>query len=149
MSTISGATWPESPVTSLESTGVEVAVVLAVKEAAESITDLTVITWPDGSGGAFVVVDDVPLGDVWVCDCTWLGLRITSAYPEADAYPLHVRGDLRRRDGAALEAPFSLGQRFADRDAVSLSRSNPRRAMAMSTAAVRLINTIDFLGQAS
>lgn len=149
MSANSGATWPDTPATSLVHDDVEEAVFDAVIEISESITGLDVLSWPDDSRGAFVVIDDVVLSNSWATERTWLGLRITCAYPEADAYPLYVRADLQRRDGSPLTSPFNVGHQFADRSAVMLSRSNPRKAKAASSAAVRIINTIEFLGTAS
>jgi hypothetical protein len=56
-------------------------------------------------GGAYVLIEDVPLGGPFAQAMTWVGFFLTNACPEADTYPFYVRPDLSRTDGAALKAP--------------------------------------------
>jgi hypothetical protein len=142
---LSETTWPESPARSLGPEGLEGDVYEAIKEICANFTDLEVVAWADGEGGAFVVIDGVDIGSTWSPFTTWVGCRILNAYPEADVYPIFVRGDLQRADGVALVAPINPGQQFAERSAVMVSRTTPRRTAATASAATRLINTVTFL----
>ncbi|HUX05629.1 MAG TPA: hypothetical protein VMV53_12085 [Acidimicrobiales bacterium] len=148
MSAASGATWPASPVGSLRPDDLEFEVVEAVREIAATLSEDVVVAWPDGEGGVFVVVDDIDIGAQWTPQVTWLGCRILNAYPEADVYPLFVRGDLKRSDGAAFAAPFNPGSQFASQAAVTVSRTSPRRSPTTASAVARLINTMNFLREA-
>ncbi|MFJ5273793.1 hypothetical protein [Streptomyces sp. NPDC088358] len=56
-----------------------------------------VTTTPDGSGGVYVVVDDLSGGPAHTPARTWLGFQI-SAYPDADISP-HFTEVLSRTDG--------------------------------------------------
>ena len=145
MSSASGTIWSASPAGSLSPDNVEPEVLAAVREIAATISEHVVFAWCDGEGGVFVVVDDIELGAQWTPSTTWLGCRILNAYPEADVYPLFVRSDLKRSDGVPLAAPFHLRSQFADQAAVMVSRTTPRRTAATASAAVRIINTINFL----
>ncbi len=62
---------------------------------------------PDGSGGAFVVVLNVPLEDKFLETRTWFGFQIVHTCPFADTYPLYVRPDLKMRDGSAPAPPVT------------------------------------------
>ncbi len=145
MSTESGSTWPDTPAGSLDPEHVTPEVHEAVREIVANFPGSTVLAWSDGEGGAFVVIDDVDVGEAWVPRISWLGCRILNAYPEADVYPLFVRGDLARSDRAPLVAPMNPSQRFAEKPAVMVSRTSPRRSASTASAAVRLINTLSFL----
>lgn len=53
-------------------------------------------------GGTYVVIDAVPLPEIYDQQTTWIGCHITDAYPYADVYPHFVRDDLSRSDGQGL-----------------------------------------------
>lgn len=79
----------------------------AIHEIQETFAESTVTVTGDGDGGAWVVIDAVPLGSTYAQDNSWIAFLITFAYPDADVYPHFVRPDLKRMDGAALGAGFS------------------------------------------
>lgn len=83
--------------------------VTAVQEAVEQVrahfADAAVTAVPDGSGGMYVIVDPVQVGDRYTPEQTWLGFQITAAYPDADVYP-HYTGLLTRADGQPHGQPI-------------------------------------------
>jgi hypothetical protein len=86
-------------------------------------------------GGAYVLIEDVPLGAPFVQATTWVGFFLTNACPEADTYPFYVCPDLSRTDGAALKSPLHTGHRWptgvqamAERPAVMVSRRQKNEA---------------------
>lgn len=99
----------------------------AVGEVRAYFAGLPVIVLPSPCGGAFVIVEDVPLGPPYAQDTTWLGFFLSNACPEDDTYPFYVRGDLSRIDQAALKTPL-----HADRVWPEVAGFNPRAAVMVS-----------------
>jgi hypothetical protein len=86
-------------------------------------------------GGAYVLIEDVPLGGPFAQAMTWVGFFLTNACPEADTYPFYVRPDLSRTDGSPLKAPLHAGNRWppgvqamTERPAVMVSRRQNNQA---------------------
>lgn len=100
---------------------------------------------PDGDGGAYVVVEAVPLSQTYQQSQTWVGFHITYAYPRADVYPHFVRSDLCRVDGGALGGGTSAGHSFRGRAAVQLSRRSNRLNPAVDTALLKLQKVLRWL----
>src|SRR3954447_26170283 len=44
----------------------------------------------DGDGGAFVIVDDIEIGDHFAPSRTWIGFPIVWADEDADVYPHYI-----------------------------------------------------------
>ena len=63
---------------------------------------LEVLVVPDGQGGAWVEVREVELGRAYVQPTTFVVFLLPFNLPGADIYPIFVRDDLARHDGAAL-----------------------------------------------
>ena len=99
----------------------------------------------DGEGGAYVVVDNVPLGGPWAEPSTWVGFRITHTYPYADVYPHFVRRDLTRSDGRAAIGEAMSHATFEDREAIQLSRASRRRDPVRETALLKLQKVLAWL----
>ena len=119
-------------------------VVAAVDEINVAFAPSAVTVEPDGDGGAFVVVESVPLGDLYVAADTWLGFQITFQYPLSDVYPHFVRGDLARVDGGPLgEATSPVPWR--DRSAIQLSRRSNRLNQATDTAVLKALKVMTWL----
>lgn len=102
----------------------------------------------DGGGGAHVLVEEVPLGERFAQNTTWIGGHITAQFPHADIYPIFVRGDLQRRDNAPHQAPITPGHTFAGRPAVQISRRSNARDPARETAAMKFLKCLEFLNNA-
>jgi hypothetical protein len=124
------------------------AVTEAIEEIRETFAPATITADSNGNGGAWVVIDSVPLGPVYVQDSTWVAFQIVFAYPEADVYPHFVRPDLSRRDGAALGAGFQAvkwGPTGAQ--GVQLSRRSNRLNPAVDTAATKALKVLKWLNE--
>jgi hypothetical protein len=120
----------------------------AIEEVRETFADATVTVDTDGNGGAWVVIDSVPLGSVYLQDSTWIAFQITFPYPEADVYPHFVRPDLSRADGAALGAGFSLAKWGLSGDVgMQLSRRSNRLNPAVDTAATKVLKVLKWLNE--
>lgn len=104
----------------------------AVEKAIEAIRGQfgrdTVLVAADREGGAYVIVEGVPLGAPFAQDDSWLGFHIPSTCPYADVYPHFVRSDLARRDGGALGEGLSGNHNFPSQDALKTPGAMPARA---------------------
>lgn len=116
----------------------------AIEQIRASFPDRPLEFAPDGSGGAFVTLRNVPLGPPWTQPDTWVGFQITFQYPYADVYPHFVRHDLARADGK----PFGpgLGQaKYRDQPAVQVSRKSNKLNPATDTANLKLLKVLQWL----
>lgn len=116
----------------------------AIKELEEAFGAAAVTTKEDGQGGALVVVDPVPLGAPYEQADTWAGFHVTYLHPQADIYPLHVRRDLRRTDGAGLGAATSESS-FDGQPSIQLSRRTNRRDPETFGAVLKVDRVIAWL----
>jgi hypothetical protein len=124
--------------------GLAASVVAAIDELEAAYPGVAVSHREDDEGGAFVMVDPVPLGPPYVQATTWVGFHIPFNYPFADVYPHFVRGDLARLDGQALGEGTSGGT-FEARPAIQLSRRSPRRDAGVDTAVLKLDRVLGWL----
>lgn len=125
--------------------GVSVTVAQAVQELKEAYPDTAVTAVPDGEGGAYVMVESAGLTDIYNQNETWIGARVTFQYPFCDVYPLFVRGDLTRKDGAVLGEAMSTGHQFQGRQAVQVSRRSSHWNAAVDTAALKYLKTLQWI----
>jgi hypothetical protein len=120
----------------------------AVQKAIEELRTLfpgaAVSVQEDGDGGAYVTLDPVPLGGPYTQVDTWIAFHIGFQYPASDVYPHFVRGDLARRDGAALGEGMSKAQ-YRDRAAVQVSRRSNKLDPTFQTAAHKLLKVLAWL----
>ncbi|TAN15150.1 MAG: hypothetical protein EPN45_03245 [Rhizobiaceae bacterium] len=134
----------------------------AVQKAIDAIRrqfgDENVLVAADRDGGAYVIVEGVPVGTPFSQEESFVGFHIPSTCPYADVYPHFVNGGLSRIDGAALGEGFSTGQSFPDqaalkvpgsmpaRPAVQISRrSNRKDAAGLETPLHKLLKVIQWL----
>lgn len=123
-------------------------IIEAIDEIRETFDAATVTVNSDGNGGAWVVIDSVPLGPVYVQDSTWIAFQITFPYPEADVYPHFMRPDLSRTDDAALGAGFQAVKWGPKGDpGVQLSRRSNRLNPAVDTAATKTLKVLKWLNE--
>lgn len=101
----------------------------AIGELRDHFSRLPLHVFPSACGGAHVVIEDVPLGPPFAQDTTWVGFFLSSACPEDDTYPFHVRQDLSFADGRQLMSPLHSGQTFPAGGASSVT---PRAAVMVS-----------------
>ena len=98
----------------------------------------------DDSGGAYVIVQAIPLSATYQQSETWIGFHIVCLYPDADVYPHFVRKDLSRVDGLSLTEGMSRGE-FQGSPAIQLSRRSNRWDRARDTALLKLKKVISWL----
>ena len=130
---------------------------LAIDEIRDQFPDLTIIVAPDRSGGACVILENVPVGEAFAQASSWIGFHITHACPYADTYPHFGRADLARRDGQALPEGITPGHSWPQPDvgadtsvmparpAVQISRRSNRRDAAGETPNLKLLKVLQWL----
>jgi len=116
----------------------------AIEEIRKAVPDCPLVAREDGEGGAYVIIDGVPLGPPYVQETTWAGFHITFQYPYSDVYPLFVRGDLSRLDGRPLGDATSQTT-YEQRPAIQLSRRSNKRNPEIDTALVKLNKVMHWL----
>ncbi len=104
--------------------------------------DAVVTSREDGEGGAYVVIESLPVKGCSV-QSTWVGFRIAYTYPNSDVYPLYVRGDLRRPDGSIPPACTATG--FEGRDALQVSRRSTRWDPRTNRADLKVLKVLRWL----
>jgi len=98
----------------------------------------------DGEGGAYVILEELDPGELYVQRKTWVGFRITFQYPYADTYPHFVRGDLTRVDGRAL-GEGTGSTTFEGRTAIQLSRRSNHLDPRTETVLIKLQKVLAWL----
>ncbi|MGW3507055.1 hypothetical protein [Streptomyces sp. NPDC000994] len=89
----------------------------------------------DGTGGVYVLIDQVDVGPIYAPSTTWLGFQLSAAYPDADVYP-HYTGLLTRSDGQrhcdAIQQVTWQGR--PDQTVLQISRRSNRWNPSVDTA---------------
>ncbi|MDO4144211.1 hypothetical protein [Clavibacter michiganensis] len=118
----------------------------AIDELEHTFPDATVTVESDDQGGAWVRLDPVTLGPTYQEETSWIAFQITYPYPEADVYPLFIRPDLHRRDGAPLGVAFqSVTWGPHGEPGMQLSRRSNRLNPAVDTAATKVLKVLQWL----
>lgn len=117
----------------------------AIQELHRGFPDTTVWSEQDRDGGAYVIVEDIDIGQRYAPSSTWLGGHITALYPYADIYPLFMDASVRRADGVEFVPPITLGHEFAGRSAIQISRANSHTQNFPQTALAKFLKVIHFL----
>ncbi|MFD9669419.1 hypothetical protein ACFWAY_49045 [Rhodococcus sp. NPDC059968] len=100
------------------------------------------------AGGAWVTIDPIQLGPVYEQETSWIAFQITFPYPEADVYPLFVRADVRRRDGAGHGGGFqSVTWGPRGEPGTQLSRRGNRLNPAIDTATTKVLKVLKWLSE--
>lgn len=116
----------------------------AIAELRACFSGCVVEAVADGSGGACVTVQHVPLGAPYAQEDTWVGFQITFQYPYADVYPHFVRHDLARTDGRTLGEGLGIA-RYRNQPAIQVSRRSNKLNPAVDTAALKLLKVLKWL----
>ena len=127
------------------STHLATSVQAAIAEIRETFHTAGVDVEADGQGGARIVVERAPLGMPYRESDTWIGAHLPAQLPYSDVYPLFVRGDLHRLDGAVLTPPLAAGLTFMGRPAVQISRRSTRVDLACQTPCMKLLKTLHWM----
>jgi hypothetical protein len=117
----------------------------AVQELKAGFPDATITAIEVGDGGAHVIIESIDPGEAYNYRETWLGFTIGFQYPYADIYPLFVRPDLARADGAGLGEGISTGHSFVGRQAIQLSRRSNKLNPATDTALLKVTKVLAWL----
>jgi hypothetical protein len=125
-------------------TAISPIVQVAVEQIRANFPECPLEAIPDGSGGAFVTLTNVPLGSPWTQADTWIGFQITFQYPYADVYPHFIRPDLTRTDGKPLGTGLGQAQ-FRNQPAVQVSRRSNKLNPATDTANLKLLKVLQWL----
>ncbi len=118
------------------------AAIAEIKQAFPS-SEIEVISEPQG--GAYVVVQDLTIGERFIPSTTWIGFLITFQYPDADVYPHFIRGDLKRADGQPFPAGISGPTTWQNRPGLQVSRRSNHWTAGVDTAASKLAKVLSWL----
>jgi hypothetical protein len=120
-------------------------VALAIEQIRLNFARCKLDVTPDGNGGAWFILDDVPLGTPYANQLIWIGGDLSPQLPYADLYPVFVSHDLRRLDGRPLGEATSPGVNFHGRTSVQISRRSNHRDALLENPAVKLKKVIAWL----
>lgn len=126
-------------------TGLKPEVVKAIESLCEHFEPPDFELEADGTGGAKVRFGPVQLGDVYEQAESWIGAHIPALIPYADIYPIFLRGDLRRKDQAALVVPMTQGHTFMGKSATQVSRRSNRRDATVETVRMKLLKVLQWV----
>jgi hypothetical protein len=125
----------------------------SVRDALGSLTngfpETRINVTPDGQGGTWVEMLEVPLGARYVQGTTFVVCLLPFNLPGCDVYPLFVRSDLTRVDGQPLGGAFQQTQlswpaESVPRPVVQVSRRT-RGAFATQTASQKITKVLDWM----
>ena len=131
--------------TILDTAAITPEVAVAVAELKTAFRGHRIEADPDGQGGAYVVVDDLPLGAQYRPERSWVGFVIGFQYPASDIYPLFTDPNLSRVDGAPLGEGFQQPVTWHGRATTQISRRSNRWNPAEDTAALKLAKVLEWL----
>ncbi len=110
----------------------------------------------DADGGAYVIVDDVFIGDSFDPNTSWIGFHIVWTYPDADVYPLFTDAGVRyvgsgpapnqHADGN-LPTALTRGTTMPgfELPAIQISRRSNHRNAETDSALQKLLRVLEFL----
>lgn len=117
----------------------------AISELEEAFSGHAVEVTPDTQGGAYVVIQDLPLGSQYKPERAWVGFLIGFQYPSADVYPLFTEPTLARVDGAPLGVGFQQPIDWNGRKSTQISRRSNALNPAEDTALLKLLKVLEWL----
>lgn len=129
--------------------GAKTAVLRALEVIKVAFPDWAVRTCPDGQGGLWVELAGVPLGPPYVQEDTFLVFLLPFTLPGSDIYPIFIRPDLSRLDGASLGEGFAVTElswpaEQVPRPVVQVSRRT-RGSFALQTASQKVSKVLDWV----
>lgn len=99
----------------------------------------------DGTGGAYVIVNPVTLGEKFAPSATWVGGHITPQFPYSDIYPIFIGAEVHRANGMSFVPPITPGHTFRGRPALQISRRTNRLDPLLQTAACKFQKVLYWL----
>lgn len=130
--------------------GLKVAVNAAVAGIRAQFGADHVTVHPDGQGGAWVEITDLALGATYAQDTTFLMCQLHFNLPGADVYPMFVRADLTRIDGAPLGEGFQTTNAKwtgvpSVRPVVQVSRRTRNNQFSAQTPAQKIEKVLEWI----
>jgi hypothetical protein len=116
----------------------------AIAEIKLAFPEHTINVEAEAQGGAYVIVNNLLIGEQYVPSTSWIGFLITFQYPHADVYPHFIDGELRRVDGVVQGAGLSKTT-WRNRPVIQVSRRSNRLNPAIDTAATKLTKVLTWL----
>lgn len=116
----------------------------ALEEIRRTFNQCHIEVAPNNSGGAAVIVSDIPMGPPYVQAEVWIGFRITFQYPHADVYPHFTNSDLARLDQRDLGGGFGTAT-FQSQPAIQISRRSNKLNPETDTATLKLQKVIRWM----
>jgi hypothetical protein len=114
-------------------------------------------TKEDGEGGAFVLLEDVEIGEQFSPSRSWIGFHLTFPYPDADVYPHFIDAAVRyvgsgetpnQHPNGDLPLALTRGDYVVpgfELAAIHISRRSNNRNTETDNALQKLLRIIDFL----
>ena len=116
-----------------------------IEELKRQFNPSPLIVREDDQGGAYIIIESLPLGSKYQPSSTWFGFQMTAQYPYADIYPIFIGEEVTRVDGVAFAAPISRGNKFEGRPAIQVSRKNAAAQNGLQKATFKILKVLDFL----
>ena len=117
----------------------------AVEQLRANFPKCPITVTPDGNGGAWFVLEGVPLGKPYANDTIWIGADLSPQLPYADVYPVFVSPDLKRIDGRLLGDATAQNVQFHGRNSVQISRRSNHRDAQRENPAVKILKVLAWL----
>lgn len=138
-----------SLVTTIPDAAAKTAVLQALDVIRDAFPAWPVHTCPDGQGGLWVELTEIPLGPPYVQKDTFLVFLLPFTLPSSDIYPMFVRPDLVRLDGNPLGEGFVVTElawpaEQVARPVVQVSRRT-RGSFAQQTASQKVSKVLDWV----
>jgi hypothetical protein len=126
------------------------AVERALEDLKKAYGEDRVLLFPDGQGGAWAEIREVELGPTYVQETTFAVFLLPFNLPSADIYPMFVRDDLARRDGAPLgvglqRTSLSWSGQPTQRSVIQISRRTRGGAFTSQTAVQKVEKVLEWL----
>jgi hypothetical protein len=132
------------------------AVIQALQELDEGAPGGPVESKDDGSGGAFVLVRDLDIGEAYVPPFTWVAFHLPWSYPEGDVYPHFIDNAIKyvgdrsapnEHPDGNLPTSMAHGNTAPgfELSAIQVSRRSQRWNPETDTALHKLLRVLDFI----
>jgi hypothetical protein len=127
----------------------------SLKALQEGMAGHAVRVQEDGSGGAYVIVDDIEIGDHYAPTRSWVGFHVTFA-EDADIYPHFIDPGVRyvgpgpapnEHPDGNLPTAMSRGQTMPgfELPAIQVSRRSNHRNGETDSPLMKLLRVIEFV----
>ncbi|MRT30428.1 hypothetical protein [Herbaspirillum sp. CAH-3] len=125
---------------------VDVQKVVAILQREFSGSSVTFTDDGSGTGGGWVIIDPVTIGDRYTKNQTWMGAHLNGLLPFADIYPLYIGSDVQQASGAGHFPAITPGHNFQGKAALQVSkRTNHTLVPTAEAAAMKFIKVLHYI----